>query len=209
MSDDLPELVVRDAAAWRRWLTKHHAQPAGVWLVLAKKGVTDPTSLSYDQALDEALCHGWIDGQVARRDATTYRQRFTRRRARSMWSEHNVRRIQRLSEAGVMRAAGIAEVERAKADGRWERAYAGGASAVIPSDLETAIRANPKAARTFASLNAQNRYALIFRVNDAKRDETRARRVAQFVAMLAAGDMPHPQATVRAAGRRVSTSDRS
>jgi uncharacterized protein YdeI (YjbR/CyaY-like superfamily) len=121
----LSELLVTDAAAWRAWLREHQGDGVGVELVLAKKGTTDPTSLTYDQALDEALCHGWIDGQVRRRDEHTYRQRFTPRRARSQWSERNVGIIERLLAAGRMQPAGLAAVERAKADGRWEAAYPG------------------------------------------------------------------------------------
>ena len=113
MAVELPELVVRDRAAWRRWLGKHHAEPHGVWLVLAKKGTTNPTSLSYDEALEEALCQGWIDGQAGRRDETTYKQRFTPRRRRSVWSKRNTEKAERLLAEGRMHPAGIAEIERA------------------------------------------------------------------------------------------------
>src|SRR3954447_18575205 len=119
MAVEARELTVRDAAAWRAWLGENHADPAGVWLVLAKKGTEEPTSLTYDQALEEALCHGWSDGQVRRRDETTYRQRFTPRRRRSSWSKRNTAAAARLQAEGRMRPAGHAEVERAKADGRW------------------------------------------------------------------------------------------
>jgi uncharacterized protein YdeI (YjbR/CyaY-like superfamily) len=125
---DLAELIVPDAAAWRSWLADHHDDSGGVWVVLAKKGTAAPTSLTYDQALDEALCHGWIDGQARRRDETTYRQRFTRRRPRSNWSRRNVGIVERLVAEGRMHPAGVAEIERAKADGRWEAAYAGSAA---------------------------------------------------------------------------------
>src|SRR5512140_536849 len=118
MADELAELIVRDAAAWRDWLAENHADPTGVWLVLAKKGTEKPTSLTYDQALEEALCHGWIDGQVRRRDEATYRQRFTPRRRRSSWSKRNTGAAERLMAEGRMHPAGVAEVERAKADGR-------------------------------------------------------------------------------------------
>jgi uncharacterized protein YdeI (YjbR/CyaY-like superfamily) len=114
-----PELILPDAAAWRAWLGEHHREEAGVWLVLAKKGTVEPTSLTYDEALEEALCHGWIDGQVRRRDEATYRQRFTRRRERSSWSKRNVEIVERLMTEGRMDPAGIAEVERAKASGCW------------------------------------------------------------------------------------------
>jgi uncharacterized protein YdeI (YjbR/CyaY-like superfamily) len=189
-----PELVLADAAAWRDWLATHHAgQPVGVWLVLAKKGVTDPTSLTYDQALDEALCHGWIDGQVRRRDEATFRQRWTPRRARSRWSQRNVELVARLESEGRMRDPGRAEVERARADGRWAAAYAGQAGMGMPADLRAALDAEPRAAAMFDVLTAQNRYAVLLRVHDAKRPETRARRIAQFTEMLARGETPHPQ----------------
>jgi uncharacterized protein YdeI (YjbR/CyaY-like superfamily) len=119
MTDELPELTVADCAGWGAWLAEHHDQQTGIWLVLAKKGTTHPTSLSYEQAVEEALCHGWIDGLARRRDEATYSQRFTPRRARSNWSQSNVGRVERLIGTGRMRPAGLAEVERAKADGRW------------------------------------------------------------------------------------------
>jgi uncharacterized protein YdeI (YjbR/CyaY-like superfamily) len=192
VSDELPELTVAGAAAWREWLA-NHSEATGVWLVLAKKGTTEPTSLSYDEALEEALCHGWIDGQVRRRDERTYRQRFTPRRARSAWSKRNVAIAQRLAAAGRMHAAGLAEVERAQADGRWEAAYAGQASIEIPADLARALDAEPAASAMFATLTSQNRYAILYRVETAKRADTRARRIEQYVAMLTRGETLHPQ----------------
>jgi uncharacterized protein YdeI (YjbR/CyaY-like superfamily) len=189
----LPELIVDDAAAWRAWLAEQHEESPGVFLVLAKKGVTEPTSLTYDQALEEALCFGWIDGQVQRRDETTYRQRFTRRRARSSWSKRNVGIVGRLLTDGRMHAAGVAEQERAKADGRWEAAYAGSAGIEVPPDLEAALTAAPRARAMFEILTAQNRYAVLYRIDAAKRPETRSRRIEQFVAMLARGETVHPQ----------------
>ena len=125
MADTLPELIFADVTAWRAWLCENDDDTVGVWLVLAKKGTTEPTTLTYDQALEEALCHGWIDGQVGRRDERTYRQRFTPRRARSPWSKRNVGLVGRLLKEGRMHPAGLAAVERAKGDGRWEAAYAG------------------------------------------------------------------------------------
>lgn len=193
MTRELPELIVPDAAAWRRWLGAHHTDPDGVWLVLAKRGTREPTTLSYDQALDEALCHGWIDGQVKGRDTATYRQRFTPRRARSPWSARNVGIVTRLLAEGRMHPAGIAEVERAKNDGRWDAAYAGQATAEVPADLAAALAAEPKARAMFDLLTAQNRYAILYRLTTAKRAETRQRRLAQFVAMLARGETIHPQ----------------
>jgi uncharacterized protein YdeI (YjbR/CyaY-like superfamily) len=193
MAVELPELIVSDAAAWRAWLSKHHAEPAGVWLVLAKKGSEEPTSLTYDQALEEALCHGWIDGQARRRDETTYRQRFTPRRRRSSWSKRNTGHAERLLAEGRMHPAGVAEVERAKADGRWDAAYAGPAHIEVPPDLAEALAAEPKAQAMFEGLTSQNRYAVLYRIATAKRTDTRARRIEEFVAMLARGETIHPQ----------------
>jgi uncharacterized protein YdeI (YjbR/CyaY-like superfamily) len=193
MAVELPELVVADAAAWREWLGEHFADPAGVWLVLAKKGTTVPTCLTYDEALDEALCHGWIDGQVQRRDEGTYRQRFTPRRQRSPWSKRNIGIVERLTAEGRMRPSGLAEVERARSDGRWQAAYAGPASIDVPDDLAAALAAEPVAKAWFDVLTAQNRYAVLYRLHDAKRPETRARRLEQYVGMLARGETPYPQ----------------
>jgi uncharacterized protein YdeI (YjbR/CyaY-like superfamily) len=193
LSSDESELIVRDAAAWRAWLGSHHAEPEGVWLVLAKKGTVEPTSLGYDDALDEALCHGWIDGQVKRRDETTYKQRFTPRRRRSPWSKRNVEIAERLISEGRMQPAGHAEIERAKSDGRWEAAYAGPATIEVPDDLAKALAANPDAQAMFEQLTKQNRYAVLYRVTTAKRAETRERRIGEFVAMLARGETPYPQ----------------
>ncbi|MGH3764553.1 MAG: YdeI/OmpD-associated family protein [Pseudonocardiaceae bacterium] len=187
------ELTLAEAAAWRAWLTEHHGSQPGVWLVLAKKGTTEPTRLSYDQALDEELCHGWIDGQVQRRDETTYRQRFTPRRARSPWSARNVGIVARLVTEGRMHPAGLAEVERAKADGRWDAAYAGPASIQVPPDLAVALATQPRAQAMFDLLTSQNRYAILHRIDSAKRPDTRARRIEQFVAMLARGETVYPQ----------------
>jgi uncharacterized protein YdeI (YjbR/CyaY-like superfamily) len=193
MGADIPELVVADAAAWRTWLGQNHANPEGVWLVLAKKGTTGPTTLTYAQALDEALCYGWIDGQTGVRDAATYRQRFTPRRSRSKWSTRNVGIVARLRDEGRMHAAGEAEVERARRDGRWDAAYAGQASSEVPADLAAALAAEPRAAAMFEILTGQNRYAILFRIGGAKQATTRARRIEQFVAMLARGETVYPQ----------------
>jgi uncharacterized protein YdeI (YjbR/CyaY-like superfamily) len=190
---ELIELTVADATAWRAWLGEHHNDPAGVWLVLAKKGTVDPTSLTYDQALDEALCHGWIDGQTRRLDESTYRQRFTPRRAQSPWSKRNVEMVKRLVAEGKMQTAGTAAVERAKADGRWKAAYAGQATIEVPADLRAALAAEPRAQAMFEILTSQNRYAVLYRIQNAKRADTRERRIAQFVAMLSRGETLHPQ----------------
>jgi uncharacterized protein YdeI (YjbR/CyaY-like superfamily) len=193
MPDELPELLVVDGADWRRWLHEHRESPSGVWLVLAKKGTTEPTSLSYSQALEEALCYGWIDGQVGRRDEITYRQRFTPRRARSPWSERNVEIVGRLSAEGRMHEAGLAEVARARADGRLDRAYAGQARIQVPADLAAALDAVPTAQAMFDVLTSQNRYAILYRIESAKRLDTRARRIERFVGMLSRGETVYPQ----------------
>lgn len=185
--------MVADAAAWRTWLDGNHARSPGVRLVLARKGTTHPTMLSYDEALDEAICFGWIDGQLARRDAATFLRRFTPRNARSSWSERNVAIAERLSASGRMHRSGDDEVRRAKADGRWEAAYAGQSGAVVPEDLARALAASPRAQAMFQTLTAANRYSIVYRVQSAKRAETRARRVEQFVEMLARGETFHPQ----------------
>jgi uncharacterized protein YdeI (YjbR/CyaY-like superfamily) len=192
MASELAELLVRDVQAWRAWLGDHHGEP-GVWLVLAKKGTTEPTSLGYDEALEQALCHGWIDGQVRRRDELTYRQRFTPRRARSKWSRRNVSLVERLLASGRMHPAGVAAIERARADGNWDAAYAGQASIAVPDDLATALAANRAAQATFETLTSQNRYAILYRLESLKRADTRARRIEKYVAMLARGDTIHPQ----------------
>jgi uncharacterized protein YdeI (YjbR/CyaY-like superfamily) len=193
MDNKLPELTVTDADAWRTWLASHHDDPTGVWLVLAKKGTTQPTNLTYDQALEEALCHGWIDGQVRRRDEYTFRQRFTPRRSRSAWSKRNVGIVERLASEDRMHPAGVAQVERAKADGRWATAYAGQASIEMPPDLSRALAAEPKAQAMFEILTSQNRYAFLYRIDAAKRPATRARRIEQYVAMLSRGETIYPQ----------------
>jgi uncharacterized protein YdeI (YjbR/CyaY-like superfamily) len=193
MAKDLEELTVPDAVAWRAWLAAHHEQPDGVWLTLAKKGTTSPTDLRYAAALDEALCFGWIDGQARKGDDRVYSQKFTPRRARSPWSARNVGRIARLESEGRMSAAGRAEVDRAKADGRWDDAYAGPAGTEVPDDLAAALAAEPKAQAMFDILTSTNRFAVIHRLRDAKRPETRARRLEQFVAMLARGETLYPQ----------------
>jgi uncharacterized protein YdeI (YjbR/CyaY-like superfamily) len=164
-----------------------------VLVVLAKKGTTKPTTLTHGLALEDALCYGWIDGQASPRDELTWRVRFTPRRRASMWSKRNTVIVQKLVDAGRMHAAGIAEVERAKADGRWDVAYEGSAAIEVPPDLATALAAKPKAKKMFDTLNKLNRYAVLYRVTTAKRPETRAQRIEKFVAMLARGETVYPQ----------------
>ncbi|MFJ5862409.1 YdeI family protein [Pseudarthrobacter sp. NPDC092439] len=192
MAIELEELLVADAAAWRAWLETNHRDSPGVWLVLHKKG-GNVTRLDYDAALDEALCFGWIDGQVRKRDAGSYLQRMTRRAPKSPWSARNVRRAGRLEAAGRMDDAGRAAVESAQADGRWEAAYAGQAAAVVPDDLAAAIAAVPEAQAMFDVLTSVNRFALIYRTDSVKQAATRERRIAAFVEMLARGETPYPQ----------------
>ncbi|HEY7437762.1 MAG TPA: YdeI/OmpD-associated family protein [Acidimicrobiia bacterium] len=193
MAADHPPLVVTDADAWRSWLGANHARSAGVWLLLSKQGTVNPTSLTYEEALEEALSYGWIDGQLRRADDTTYSRRFTPRGSRSGWSKRNVSIIERLMSEGRMHPAGLAEVERARADGRWDTAYAGGKTIEVPADFAAALRAEPRAQATFEKLTRQNRYSLLYRIETAKRSDTRARRIDQFVAMLARGETIHPQ----------------
>ena len=193
MASVLEELLVAEAEAWRAWLERHHAESPGVWLVLAKKGKTVPTALTYDEALLEALCYGWIDGQIGRRDGESYRQRFTPRRQRSIWSSRNVALAEQLLAEGRMRPAGKAAVERAREDGSWETAYAGPATIEVPDDLAAALAAQPQAAATFERLTRRNRYAILYRLSTAKRAETRSRRLEQYVAMLARGESIYPQ----------------
>jgi len=189
---ETPVLTVADARAWSEWLKNQGRQAEGVWLILAKKGTTDPTTLTYEEALEEAICHGWVDGQLAKGDERTFRRRFTPRRS-GAWSKRNVAIATRLIEEGRMHRTGLVAVEQAKADGRWDRAYAGQATMEVPSDLAAALTATPPAKAMFERLSSANRYSVLYRVTTAKRAETRQRRIEQFVAMLARGETIHPQ----------------
>ncbi|MDQ1608219.1 MAG: hypothetical protein QOE16_951 [Microbacteriaceae bacterium] len=182
----------RDAVGWADWLEKNHADSPGVRLAIAKKG-SAKSSPSYAEALDAALCYGWIDGQTRRLDDDYYLQLFTPRRPRSTWSQINRENIARLIEAGAMRPAGLQEVERAKSDGRWDAAYAPQRTIEVPDDLASALAASPAAAEFFPSLSSQNRYAILFRIGNTKRQDTRERRIAEFVAMLERGETIYPQ----------------
>jgi uncharacterized protein YdeI (YjbR/CyaY-like superfamily) len=186
------ELLLPDPPAWRAWLEEHHADTPAVWLVLTKKGGT-LTTLTWQTALDEALCFGWIDGQARRRDEQSSFQRFTPRGPKSRWSLRNVEHIDRLEREGRMTAAGRAAVEAAKADGRWEAAYAGPATAETPPDLLAAIAAVPEAQAMYDVLTSQNRYALYHRITSLKTEAARARRIEEYVAMLARHETIHPQ----------------
>jgi uncharacterized protein YdeI (YjbR/CyaY-like superfamily) len=162
-------------------------------LVLARGGATKPTTLTHPQALEEALCFGWIDGQARSRDAASWCVRFTRRRSRSPWSRRNTVIADRLRREGRMHSAGMAEIARAKSDGRWQAAYEGAATIEVPEDLRQALRAEPSARSMFDRLSGSNRYAILYRIQTAKRPQTRARRIQQFVAMLARGETLYPQ----------------
>jgi uncharacterized protein YdeI (YjbR/CyaY-like superfamily) len=178
-------------AEWEAWLRTHHDSAPGVWIRFARKG-SGVASVTYMEALQEALRFGWIDGQARGVDESWYEQRFTPRRARSIWSKRNRGFALALIEAGRMEPAGLREVERARADGRWDAAYDAPSTASVPDDLRVALDASPDAAAFFETLNAQNRYAILHRVQTAKRAETRARRIATFVAMLARGERLYP-----------------
>lgn len=178
------ELTVPDSAAWRAWLDKNEYTSDGVWLTLAKKGTRTPTSLTYAQALDEALCSGWIDGRRKAVDATTYRQHFTPRRARSLWSQRNIDLVTALADTGRLRERGRAEIERARADGRWDRAYAGAAAMEVPDDLLNALRDSPTAEATFQALERSARYRILLDVTTARTDALRVGRIARHITRL-------------------------
>jgi uncharacterized protein YdeI (YjbR/CyaY-like superfamily) len=177
--------------AWERWLAEHHDEPDGVWIKFARKGSGIP-SVTQPEALETALRFGWIDGQARSLDERFYLQRFTPRRARSMWSKRNREIATALIAAGRMEPPGLREVERAKADGRWEAAYDAPSGATVPEDLQRELDANARAAAFFATLDGRNRYAILYRIQTAKKPETRARRIATFVAMLAEGRTLYP-----------------
>jgi len=187
----LPVLAFASQAAWREWLEAQHASSKGLWLKIAKKG-SGADTVSYAEALDVALCYGWIDGQKDAFDARWWLQRFTPRGRRSKWSKINCAKATALIEAGRMRPAGLREVERAKADGRWEAAYDSPSNLTVPQDLADALEANPEAKAFFATLNRTNRYAILYRLHDAKRPGTRAQRIEKFVAMLGRGEALYP-----------------
>jgi uncharacterized protein YdeI (YjbR/CyaY-like superfamily) len=190
--DDLPVLGFADAGAWESWLAQQHGSSPGVWLKIAKKG-SEATGVSYPEALEVALCYGWIDGQKGALDGEYWLQRFTPRKPGSRWSKINTEKAGELIEAGRMQPAGMREVELAREDGRWDAAYAGQRSAAVPEDLERALAGNEAARAFFATLSSVNRYAILHRIGEAKRPETRARRIAKYVAMLAAHETIYSQ----------------
>jgi uncharacterized protein YdeI (YjbR/CyaY-like superfamily) len=189
--DGFPILSFPSPAAYETWLEDNHGESDGIWLKIAKKA-SGIDSVSHPEALELALCFGWIDGQRKALDEAYFLQKFTPRRQRSRWSKINREKAEALIAAGSMRPAGLAQVEAAKSDGRWEAAYEGQASAGVPEDLQAALDASPAAAEFFAGLSSQNRYAILYRLQDAKRPETRERRLAKFVAMLEREEKLHP-----------------
>ena len=189
MTEDLVPFA--SVAQWRTWLAENHGTTTGIWLKLAKAG-SGVESVSYAQALEVALCYGWIDGQKKSIDETWWTQRFCPRRKGSKWSKINRAKAAELIAAGSMQPAGLREVEAAKADGRWDAAYAGQRTATVPDDLAAALAAKPRAKATFEATTAANRYAILYRVQDAKKPETRARRIEKLVAMLDEGNVLYP-----------------
>ena len=185
--DGRPILAFASQAEWEAWLDVEHASSDGVWLKFAKKG-SGVESVVYAEALEVALCYGWIDSQVKSLDERFYLQKFTPRRARSKWSRVNRDKIEELTKQGRMKPAGLAQVELAKADGRWEAAYASPANVEVPDDLQAALDGNTKAAEFWAGLNKSNRFAILYQLQDAKRPETRARRLEKFMGMLERGE---------------------
>jgi uncharacterized protein YdeI (YjbR/CyaY-like superfamily) len=190
MPAELPLLEFRDRSAWAAWLAEHGESSPGVWLKLARKD-GGGRSVTYAEALDVALCHGWIDGQKGAIDERHWRQRFTPRTSRSRWSKRNRERAEELLGRGELAPAGLREVEAARADGRWEAAYDSPATAAVPPDLQAALDRDPTAAEFFAGLDGANRYAILYRLQEARRPETRARRLAKFVVMLHEGRRIH------------------
>jgi uncharacterized protein YdeI (YjbR/CyaY-like superfamily) len=190
MPDELPVLLFATPAELEAWLEANHAESEGVWLKIAKKGV-EPPSVTYGEALEVALCFGWIDSQKRGHDESHFLQRFTPRRPRGRWSKINREKAEALIEAGAMRPAGLAEVEAAQADGRWDAAYESARTATVPADLQRELDANPAAAEFFAGLDGANRYAILYRLDEAKKPETRERRLRKFVAMLERGEKIH------------------
>jgi uncharacterized protein YdeI (YjbR/CyaY-like superfamily) len=190
MADELPILLFPTAADLETWLEENHASCDGLWLKIAKKGAAEP-SVSYAEALELALCFGWIDSQKRGFDEQHFLQRFTPRRPRGRWSRINREKAEELIAAGRVRPAGMGEIGAAKADGRWEAAYEGQRTAKAPDDLQRELDASPAAREFFAGLDSANRYAIVYRLNDAKKPETRQRRLRKFVAMLERGEKIH------------------
>jgi uncharacterized protein YdeI (YjbR/CyaY-like superfamily) len=188
---DIPILPFESQKDWDVWLEKNHATSSGVWLKLARKA-SGIKSVTYDEALEVALCYGWIDGQRKSHDETSFLQKFTPRGPRSIWSKINTDKAQRLIESGKMKPAGMKAVESARQDGRWDAAYAPQSKAAAPDDLQAALDRNVKAKVFFATLDSRNRYAILHRIHTAKKSETRAKRIEQFVRMLEKKEKIYP-----------------
>jgi len=188
---ELLVLAFRSAVEWEDWLEAEHERSAGVWLKIAKRNAAIPT-VSYVEALDAALCFGWIDGQKRALDEDYWLQRFTPRKPGSRWSKINTEKAGALIAAGLMRQAGLREVELAKSDGRWDQAYSGQRTITVPDDLRAALDASPLAAEFFETISSVNRYAILYRIGTVKRPETRARKIAHYVQMLAERKTLHP-----------------
>ena len=188
---DLPLVFFESAAEWEAWLADHHATATGLWIKLARKS-SGLESVTYEEAVERALRYGWIDGQGGSLDETHWRQRFSPRTSRSKWSKINRTRAENLIAEGLMRPAGLREVERARADGRWEAAYDAPSTATVPDDLRQALERSRDARDFFAGLDSRNRFAILHRIQDAKKPETRVRRIEKFVAMLARQEKPYP-----------------
>ncbi|MBN2115592.1 MAG: YdeI/OmpD-associated family protein [Anaerolineales bacterium] len=184
---ELPVLPFESKKNWADWLARQHDKSPGVWVKLAKKD-SSIRSVTRDEALDVALCYGWIDGQGKSFDDKYWLQKFTPRRPKSIWSKINTEKVERLIASGEMKPAGLKAIEAAKRDGRWEAAYSSQKNITVPEDFQAALEKNKKAKAFFATLNSVNRYAILFRIHNAKRPETRARRIRQFLAMLARGE---------------------
>jgi uncharacterized protein YdeI (YjbR/CyaY-like superfamily) len=188
---ELPTLPFASKKKWVDWLSKQHSKSAGVWLKLAKKDSAIP-SITYEEALDVALCYGWIDGQKKGFDDKYWLQKFTPRGSKSIWSKINTEKAERLIASGEMKPAGLKAVEAAKQDGRWNAAYASQKNISVPEDLQAALDKNKKAKAFFSTLNSVNRYAILFRIQTAKKAETRAKRIQQFMEMLERGEKIYP-----------------
>ena len=190
-SIDLPILPFASKKKWADWLSKQHNKTAGVWLKISKKDSGIP-SVTYEEALDVALCYGWIDGQKKGFDDQYWLQKFTPRGPKSIWSKINTEKAERLIASGEMKPAGLKAIEAARNDGRWDAAYASQKNISVPEDFQAALDKNKKAKAFFATLNSVNRYAILFRIHNAKRSETRLKRIQRFVEMLERGEMVHP-----------------
>lgn len=191
VADDKPVLAFKDKKAWFKWLEKNHAKSSGIWLRLAKK-TSGIKSVTREESLDVALCYGWIDGQAKSDGDEYWLQKYTPRTKRSIWSKRNREKVESFIENGDMKAAGLAEIERAKADGRWDAAYDSPKNITVPDDLQKILNKNKKAKAFFETLDSRNRYAILFRIHNTKRAETREKRIGQFVEMLGRKEKIYP-----------------